>query len=825
MRESFLQDLRFALRLLKRRPGFALAVVLSLALGIGSSTAVFTLLDTVLWRPIRVADAERLVSFYGTLRDPAGEYAGARAFSYEDFADIRGLNSFLSSAALWQWQPLYRTDLTSSERIIGTFVSREYFETLGLRAKLGHLPGSLHEGLLPEDRVAVLSHGYWMRAFGGDESVLGRRLTLNGHGFEIVGVAPLGFKGLDLQVASEVFVPVSQYPQIGTYPQHFSNRQVGLFWIFGKLDEGVSVRQADVGIMTLVRNIVSRLSPDFEKLGARAVPLQEASLRPVDRARYATYGRTLALTSGLLLLVACCNVANLLLLRGLERGRALSIRKALGADRRRLVRQLVTENSLLFGAGGVLGLIFAHGALSLFWRFRPIQFGPGSFEPGVNLVAVSFAVFAVLSVTATFGLFPAARASRLAAVDGLRHRPLSNTVLRRPVSWRSLLVAAQVAVAFAAIAGGSLLMRSLGAARSLDLGFDPDPLYVTRIAPGEQNYERGRAVELYRQVQEDVLGVPGVQAAAWSENRLLRGAVLQYQVFVPGDDEATRIGERDYHRTNIVAPAFFETVGLTMLRGRDFGSEDVEDGPRVAIVNATMARTLWPAEEALGQRFRFDSPAGPELEVVGVIEDARYREVREEPQFFLYLPLSQNYAPSMTLHVRAADDPLDIAAEVNARIRWLAPELVATESQSMGRYVDEALWAERTSALFLLIFAIVASGLAALGIYATVTYTTSQRAPEFGVRKALGATTPQLAWPAFLGGAKVIGGGLAVGWLVAYLWIAPLLMSQLHDVGSFDPTVLAALTFGFGGVGMLSSWVSSRRIAARDTAEVLRADY
>ena len=319
----------------------------------------------------------------------------------------------------------------------------------------------------------------------------------------------------------------------------------------------------------------------------------------------------------------------------------------------------------------------------------------------------------------------------------------------------------------------------------------------------------------------------GVGAAAHrrSENRLLRGAVISFQVFLPGVDEATRIGERDYHRTNIVTPDFFDAVGLTMLRGRDFGLVDTERSPKVAIVNATMARTLWPDEDPLGQRFHFDSTNGPELEVVGVVEDARYREMREAPQFFLYLPLSQNYAPAMTLHVRASVDPLDIAEEVNARIRWLAPELVATESQSMGRFVNEALWAERTSALFLLLFAALASGLAALGIWATVAYTTTRRAPEFGVRAALGATAPQLAWPAFLSGARVIAFGLAIGWLVAYLWIAPLLETQLHGVGRFDPAVMLALTVAFGAVGLLSGWVSSSRVARRDSSEALRADW
>ena len=325
MRESILQDLRFGLRLLRRQPAFAAAIVISLALGVGSATAVFTLLDAVLWRPIQVEEPDRLVSFYGTLRTPSGEYGGSRSFSYEDFADIRGRNTFLSSTALWQWQPLYRTGASHSEEVVGTFVSWEYFETLGLRPSLGRLLQRGDADTLRDDRLVVLSYGYWRSSFAGEPSVLVRRLILNGQDFEIVGVAPRGFKGLDLQVTSDVFIPVSMYPQIGTFAHLFDNREVALFRVSGRLAAGVSLEEADRRIMSLVRGVVEGLGPDFEKLGARALPLQEASLRPVDRSRYESYGRTLMLTSSLLLLVACCNVANLLLLRGLERAPAAVI--------------------------------------------------------------------------------------------------------------------------------------------------------------------------------------------------------------------------------------------------------------------------------------------------------------------------------------------------------------------------------------------------------------------------------------------------------------------------------------------------------------------
>lgn len=817
-------DARFAWRLMTRRPGFAVVALLSLALGLGLNTAIFTLLDTVLWRPFEARDPDGLVAFYGTLRAPTGEYLGARAFSYDDYLVIRDGNDFLSQVALHMWQPVYRTGDNHPEKLRATFTSDNYFETLGMVPALGRLLRPGDAATLGAGSVAVVSHSFWRTFYAADPTILGSRLTLNGADFEVVGVAPEGFQGLDLQISSDVFLPVSMYPEIGRYADLFRNQEVAIFRIFGRLHEGVTVDGASARIMALVRKMVASLPPDFEPLGARAVSLRKSSIRPGDRQRYQAYGRTLAATGALFVFVVCFNVANLLLLRGLERGRALAIRRVLGADRRRLVRQLVTENLLLFGAGGLLGIPVARASLTLFWRFRPVQFGEGALEPRLGVAALLFAIAAALVMGVVFGILPALRASGSAALTHLRSGPPVGEFLGRRFSWRNALATAQVALAFAAIAGGGLLVQSLRNAHQLDLGFEPESLFVLTVAPGAQGYSAPRAEELYRQIREDVVAVPGVEAAGWSENRLLRGAVANYQVYLPTSDEAQRIGDRDYHRTTVVDPPFFEAVGLSLLTGRTFSSSDRAEGPRVAIINSTMADWLWPGSDAVGRTFRLNGPTGPLQEVVGVVEDARYREIREEPQFFLYLPLSQNYVPGMTLHVRAAGDPADVAAAVIARVRWLDPGLVVSETAPLSVFVDEALWAERTSAFFLSVFSLLSCAMAVLGIYAMVAFATTLRASELGIRSALGATASQLVRPALMDAARVIIVGLAVGWLVAALWIGPLFASQLHDVGTHQPATFAFLSLGFLALGLLSSWISSRGVARLDPARALYAE-
>ncbi len=515
--------------------------------------------------------------------------------------------------------------------------------------------------------------------------------------------------------------------------------------------------------------------------------------------------------------------------RGLERRDELALRRSVGATRGRLVRQLFTENFVLFLAGGVLSLPVGQLCLALLWRLRPPEFAADAIHMGLDYRVLLAALVTTLVASVVFGLLPALRSSgrSLAASMNLRGAaPVAagGTLRRWPP--RRLLVAAQVALAMSALILAGLYGRSLWNSFHVDLGFDAPSLAVLTIAPGDEGYDEPRAQALYRRIVERARSLPGVEAAAWSENRLLRGAVRQAPVYLDGREEPLTIGDRQAHRTNAVTPGFFATAGIPLVRGRDFDDTDRSDTRRVAIVNETMARRAWPGEDPVGQHFRLGAPTDPLIEVIGVARDAKYRHVHGPKQFFIYLPASQRFSPMMTLHVRVKGKPSAVLAPLREEIRSLAPGVPLADVAPLSRFVAADLWLERASAVLLGAFGLLASVLAAVGMYGVVNQSVSRRRGELAIRMVVGARAKDVLGRVVADGMTLVALGVVAGSALSALalTLSTAVSSQLFGVAAFDPISWAGAALLLAAVTLAGCLLPARSAAAIDPAAALASE-
>lgn len=818
------RDVVFGCRGFVRKPGFTVAALASLMLGIGTCTAIFALLDAIFLRPLPFADLDRLVAVYGTLRNEAGEFVGEHSLSYPNYLDLRERSRSFSHLALYQWGQMNLTGGREPQRVTGMFVTGNYFDLLAIEAARGRLfaPRDDEKTSAP---VAVLTYGCWQRLFGGEPGVVGETLAVNGQTLTIVGVAPRGFRGTEMLAGVDVFLPLATFERVSPWGSWLDNRGVSLFPALGKLRPGVTLEQAGQEVHALARQLAGEYPESLEnRLGAKLAPLAESTIHPRFRGRFQGYATRLLIVL-VILLIACLSVANLLFVRGVERARELSVRQALGAGRSRLVRQLLTENLVLFLFGGLGGLVVAKLSLALLWALRPPDVPATALDLRLDAMVWAVAVVAALALGLVFGLWPALRAARADLVSNLKEsEPLATArglpLLLKP---RSLVVVLQIALALVALIGSGLLLRSLQRIFEIDLGFDSERLAVVTVSPGEQGYDEAQAREVYRRLLERTRTLPGVETAALSQNRLLRGAIVMHEVYLPGHETASEYGPRSHHRANVVSPGFFATAGIPLLRGRDFTDAEPDD-QLVAIVNETMAKHAWPDADPIGQRFHFDYANTPPIEVVGVVADAKYREVREDDQFFVYLPLDQHFASAMTLHVRTAGEPAALLETLSRVVREIDPNLVLADLDTMDDFVSEALWLERTSTTLLGGFGLLALVLAVIGVYGLLAYSVSRRQRELGVRIALGARRGRVLSKVLLEALQVVTAGVVLGLVAASFVLEPILANQLYGVEVIDPQTYLIWPLLLLAVALLGSLLPAWRAARTDPIEALRAE-
>jgi predicted permease len=812
--DSFRQDLRFAVRQLLRSPGFALLAIAMLGLGIGSTTTIFSVINTVFLRPpAHLRQPERLVMAF------TSDFSGPRygTSSYADYVDFTSGAPGLQSLAAFVAQPFNVAWGSQSFRVMGEMVSENYFGVLGVPLALGHgfAPGTT-------ETEVVIGYGLWHRRFGGAADVVGRTIKVSGHSFTVAGVAPESFTGAMRGIRVELWTPLAANRVLSPADDMLTNRGDRGLFLVGRLRDGVSVGelQSQLGV------VAARLHGTYGRTwidrtgSARVVtvlPERDARVFPTIRGPVTQFLALLMGVACLVLAICCANLANLLLARGTARRREVAVRLALGGGRARLVRQLLTEGLVLAAAGAVGGVVLATWATGALASFEPPLPVPVALDFPLDTRILLFTVLATAVTVLLSGLAPALRATRLDGTAALRG-DLSAAGGPRRIGLRDGLVIAQVAVSLVVLAAAGLFLASLRNATRIDPGFRAEGLALARLELGIQGYDSLRGRAFYTELQRRVRSLPGVEAVSLTEivplgfSRQRRG--IEVEGYAPAEGEEMEFG------INTVDAGYFETMEIPLVQGRGFDSRDREGSAPVAIVNESFARRFWPGENPIGRRF--SSRRGGAREVIGVAKDGKYWSLTEAPQPHFYEPFAQAYEPDMVLVVRAAGDARSILPALIREAHALDPEL-PVEANTMAEHLGYALLPQRVGATVLGVFGLVAALLAAFGLYGVMSYVVSQRTAEIGIRMALGARSRDVRMLVVRRALALTVAGLGIG-LISAAAATRLLGAFLVDVSPTDPTTLATVAALFAVVAVLASWLPASRAAAVDPMRALRTE-
>ena len=818
--DTLLQDLRYGVRMLLKSPGLTLVAVLSLALGIGANTTIYTLLNAVFQGPVAIQEPDRVAAVYTTDSKNRGGFNDFTETSYPNYEDYRDRATVFAAIAAHSGVGLNLAGGGKPEQINGEIVSGNYFDLLGVRITVGR-------GFLPEEDkvpgkspVAVLSDGFWRKHFGADPQIVGRSIKLNGRDFTVIGVLPPGFRGLNTLFAPDLYVPMMMHEQVltGFVAENFNDRRALLFDIVARLKPEATMEQAHADLER-IGSLLEKEYPEPNKFrSATLLPIAQTLINPNLRGAFIKAGGLLMTVVGLVLLIACANVANLLLARGAARRREIAIRMSLGAGRARLIRQLLTESVVLALLGGAAGLLLAFWSKDLLMAWRPPQFFLQVPDLNLDGRVLLFTLGVSLATGILFGLAPALQASRAELQVELKERTGSGGGRGR-VTLRGALVVGQVALSLLSLIGAGLFIRSLGAMQRIDPGLDMSRLLVLGFDVGAQGYDQPRAEEFYRRVQETSGAIPGVERVSLAAALPIGGGAIGRTVFPEGHDETNKT-TGTFVTAMSVTPGHLETAGIALQKGRDLALQDRPGAPLAVIINQTMARRFWPDEEAVGKRFKF---FGDETyrEVVGIVEDTKLFTLGEDPVAIAYVPLLQAYEPQMILYVRTARDPAGMLDTVRRGVQALDPDLPLTNVQTASDLLDQSLWTARMGAALLTIFGALALLLAAIGLYGVMSYSVSQRTQEFGIRMALGAGRHEVLTLVLRQGMFLVGVGLLIGIAGAFA-ATPLVATFLVGVSASDPATFALIPILLVAVALLAGYLPARRATRVDPMVALR---
>ncbi len=811
------KDLALALRALRRRPGLTLAAVLSLALGLGSSIAIFRLVSAAFFRPLGVGEPASVVAVYVARQQRPDDYL---SISYPNFLDLAEGQRTLSSFAAYQWLRVTLLEGESTKRSYIQIVRREFFDALGVRPALGRLWEPAQDAPAGGSPIAVLSHDFWRRELGSDPAVLGKTVRVAERALTVVAVMPPGFKGTRTFTGAELWVPMGYYAEVSPYAADFHERGAQMFEMVGRLRPGVSLHEAELDLQAGAARLAGQYPEVNREQGIRIFPLSETAIEPWQRPLYVRGAIMIAGVMGLLLLIACGNVASLLLARGLEQRREVAIRLSLGAGRGPLLRQLLAQSLLLSLAGGALGLLLGLRAPALLWRFRPPDFFTAdaldlSLDAEVLWVTLALSLLTGL----VFGLVPALQSTRPQLVQALKEESVAGAGRRR-IALRDLLVATQVALSFLALAGAGLFAKSLARAHTVDPGFEADRILVLTYGLAGQAGSAAEHEGLNQRVLDGLASLPGVERAALSSYQpLTAGPPVYWRVEAEGEAPAGQPSRRMV-MTTAVTPGYFATLGIRLLAGRDLGVADRPGTPLVAVVNEVLAQRLWPEGDAVGRRLRV-AENGSVLEIVGVVAASKHHSVTEAPRSGLYLPQQQWPRPDVTVHLRTAGDPAALIQPARRRLQDLAPTLTPYAVQPMRSTVNASLWAQRLGAAVLGLLALLALVLAVTGVYAVLSYSVRQRFREMAIRLALGAP-PEAVLRLVLRRAMVaVGVGVLCGLVVAVA-AGRFVASLLFGIQASDPLTLAEIGVLLAAVALAAGYGAARRATRVDPREALR---
>lgn len=820
--EHLRQDLRYALRGLRGSPGFTSVAVLSLALGIGANTAIFGLIDAVLLRMLPVSHPEELMSVWtkgvqiGGIQVSSAITNAALREMQERSTTVAGLCASRGESRLnaaWKGQ---------AGLVSGEFVSGNYFQVLGVPALVGRTFGPQDDH--PDGRLAVLSFGYWQRRFGGDLGVVGQSISINNVPFTIVAVTPHEFYGTSFDSEAEVMLPEATMPQVeaGRVSSTAPKPTEAAGNVLVRINPRVPLSRAAAELTTIFQQAglqtASSDPRERENIRKSWVVLDPASHGfGLIRNRFSEPLKVLMAVVAIVMLIACANIANLLLAKGRARQRETAIRLSLGSSRWRLVRQLLTESLLLSFLGGILGALFA------IWARNAIVYLSGAgaaISPGWNLRVLAFTAGVCVLNAVLFGIAPALRATRVDVAEALRAVRTGRDAGRLPLA--RVLVVAQVSLSLALLVGSALFLGTFRNLDRIDVGYNRDRTLLVDLDPSLAGYHGAAAKEIYRRIIERAAHISGVQAVSQMQGRLMTGSIMMSSIFVPG--YTLRKGEDPANlwvMSNQVGPGFFETSGMRLTQGRDFSEKDNPGTPKVAIVNQAMAEHFFGSRNPIGERLAWDRKEPP-MTIVGVMRDIKVMGVRDGKQDLILTPsLQSDSAGSGTLVIRTAGDPAQVVSGMRAAIRSIDPALPVFDVMTMDKQVEASLSQQKLLAVLASLFAALALGLAAIGLYGILSYGVAGRASEIGVRMALGAR-PRNILRLILGEtAWLVAIGIAVGLGIA-LAGAKAVRSMLYGVSLTDIWPLASAILVLSIAALTAGFLPARRASRVDPMAALR---
>jgi putative ABC transport system permease protein len=811
--ETLMQDIRYSLRILFKNPGFTAVAVLTLALGIGANTAIFSVVNALLLRPYPYKDQDRLVWLWETKLPDITR----RSPSPANFLDWQKQNTVFEQLEAINVNDYNLIGDGNPERIRGMVITHGFLSMLGIRPQIGRdfFPDEDRPG---HDNVAIFSHELWQRRFGGDPNILNRKIMLDDRQFTVIGVMPPS-SGLNLR-GTEVWTPIA------FTAKQTENRRVGILNVIGRLKPGVTMERA----RSEMSAIADRLAKQYPDSNADWNVIVSSLLEDaVNETGIKTPLLLLLGAVAFVLLIACANVANLMLARAAARQKEIALRTALGASRWRIVRQLLVESLLLSLAGGITGLILANGGLKILMVQSNIGW-PRIMNVSLDLQILAFTVAVTLLTGMSFGIVPALQASKPNLNEILKDAGRGSTGGRRQHAVRNALVVLEVAISLVLLVGAGLLMKSFIGLQKVDPGFDPKNALTVAISLPERKYpEKNLQAAFYKQLIERVSALPGVQATAAASNIPFgnihwgnwdRGFRIEGRTGNSSGDE----GGTAYYS---VSPNYFKAMGIPLLRGRLFSEFDTASGPRVAIINSTMATRFFPDEDPIGKRIQLTDRVkiGSQVyrEIIGIVADVKSNALDQQSHPQTYEPYTLEPFPSMTLVVRAAGDPIGLGESIRREVFQLDREQPIFGIVTLERLISTSTSQQRFSMMLLGVFAGAAIALASIGLYGVMSYTVAQRKHEVGIRMALGAQRRDVLGLILFQGLRLTLGGIAIGLIAA--WAATrLLISLLYGVSATDPLTFAGVSLLLIGVALFACYVPARRATKVDPLVALRQE-
>ncbi len=831
--ESFLQDARYISRQLRKSPVFTASAVLTLALGIGANTAIFTLVDQLILRLLPIENPQQVVELVGQGVHYGGN-SGHNVLSYPMYEDIRDRNHVFSWMMCRRGEDFTIGISGQTQVISGELVSGNYFGMLGIHATLGRVFTANDDLRAGENPIVVLSHAYWITKFGGDRNILGKTIRVNNYPMTIVGVSQPGFEGMEPGLPGEIFAPVTMSLQLFSQddPSQLYDRRLRLVNVYGRLRPGVTRKQARAALQPLFHQILDREvrepafrnataydKEQFLRMWLDVIPGSQGNTvlrRQFEKPLWVLMG-----VVGLVLLIACTNLASLLTARAATRQREIAVRLALGSSRLRMVQQLVTESLLLAVVGGIAGIGVAILLVKGMLTFLPANTSGYDLSSSVDWRMIGFSFILALFTGLAFGLVPALQSVNPDISTTLKDQSTSVSGGAAQVSFRKVLVAAQVSLSLLLLIGASLFIRSLSNLHSLNPGFQTSNLLQFHLDPSSLSYTKNQANALFRQLHQRLSSLPGVSSVGVAHIALLSESGWQYGITVAG--YTAKPGEDMSSYVNAVSLGYFPTLRIHILAGRNFRVSDTENSQKVAVVNESFAKHYFGREPAVGQLIGKGSDPGTptDTEIIGVVNNTKYEDLQQQAPLQVFWCAVQSYEGDATVYVRTKQDPQGAFRSIRKIVHEMEPNLPVTGMKTVEQQLDESLVTERMIATLSTGFSLLATALAVIGLYGVMSYMVARRAREIAIRMALGAVRGSVIWLVMREVLLLVAVGIVVAIPVA-LGLSHLVQAELYGIQSTDPLSITCATILLASIALLAGYIPARRAASCDPIRVLR---